>query len=69
LIFPEHSHLLTDIFFQFKFLRYIKVLNYVLLTLASDLHFSNNKKTLAKNKPVKSTDYKTRLADATLTEA
>jgi hypothetical protein len=28
-----------------------------------------NQKTFAKNKPVKSTDYKTRLPDATLTEA
>jgi hypothetical protein len=30
---------------------------------------SKKNKTLAKNKPVKSTDYKTRLPDATLTEA
>jgi hypothetical protein len=28
----------------------------------------SKKKTFAKNKPVKSTDYKTRLPDATLTE-
>ena len=83
MIFSEHFRSLTDHIFQFKFWRWIsgllnrtidsdiKVLNHVLLTLASDHDKQKTKpntKFFTKNKLVESTDHEAVLSDATSTE-